>query len=432
MKVRRLARSLWYCCIFISACLTHVEAAPTVVEHGYRVSTVARVTTPTGIAMDSHGNLFVGTGGHGSREKRQIQKVTPCGAVTNFGPIMRDPDPVLIDEFDNVYVGTRKTGIMLVAPDETARQFVNGGLYPYKGEVEYRLFNIEGLAWDPQGNIIAASYEGSIARITRQGEVTILTDLDFSPACVACTPCGKILIGTRGLGKVISFDPTNQAFSVLAEGIKIAWGIAIEPFSGDIFISDPGDTYVYGDGRLFKLTANGKLSIFAVGFDDPTAIFFDGKGNLFVTDVIAQTITRIEGFPTPTLIELTVEICPRILRPLSKLDFVTRLIPLPRVFDNTPSIRVTFRRPVRPRCTGTPPTPGDYRMVPPSGLRDYDININNKRIEIRFKIKSCRRATTTGLPSKWEVPPEMMDLLPRRAYFRVLERMKDNPRSCGR
>ena len=52
---------------------------------------------------------------------------------------------------------------------------------------------------------------------------------------------------------------------------------------GDIYVSEIGEFNKDGDGKITRISIDGKLSIFASGMDDPKGITFIGK-SLYVTD----------------------------------------------------------------------------------------------------------------------------------------------------
>jgi gluconolactonase len=52
---------------------------------------------------------------------------------------------------------------------------------------------------------------------------------------------------------------------------------------GDIYVSEIGEFNKDGDGKIIRISIDGKLSIFASGMDDPKGITFIGK-SLYVTD----------------------------------------------------------------------------------------------------------------------------------------------------
>lgn len=52
---------------------------------------------------------------------------------------------------------------------------------------------------------------------------------------------------------------------------------------GDIYVSEIGEFNKDGDGKITRISIDGKLSTFASGMDDPKGITFIGK-SLYVTD----------------------------------------------------------------------------------------------------------------------------------------------------
>ena len=57
----------------------------------------------------------------------------------------------------------------------------------------------------------------------------------------------------------------------------------VQDAKGDIYVSEIGEFNKDGDGKITRISADGKLSIFASGMDDPKGLTFIGK-SLYVTD----------------------------------------------------------------------------------------------------------------------------------------------------
>ena len=57
----------------------------------------------------------------------------------------------------------------------------------------------------------------------------------------------------------------------------------VQDAKGDIYVSEIGEFNKDGDGKITRISIDGKLSIFASGMDDPKGLTFIGK-SLYVTD----------------------------------------------------------------------------------------------------------------------------------------------------
>jgi gluconolactonase len=58
---------------------------------------------------------------------------------------------------------------------------------------------------------------------------------------------------------------------------------AVQDAKGDIYVSEIGEFNKDGDGKITRISIDGKLSTFANGMDDPKGLIFIGK-SLYVTD----------------------------------------------------------------------------------------------------------------------------------------------------
>lgn len=81
-------------------CDTNIGAVKKMTLSGANLTTVATgLSQPTGIGMDSSGNLYVGTG-----PGNTVTKIAPNGTKTNIGSGLSLPRGIAIDSFNNVYV----------------------------------------------------------------------------------------------------------------------------------------------------------------------------------------------------------------------------------------------------------------------------------------------------------------------------------------
>jgi len=147
----------------------------------------SRFSDPFGTAVDAHGNVFVADGGSGNR----IRRIGPDGLVATStgskagfadGPAASaafdTPSSLAIDRLGNLYVAdTGNNAIRKVAPDGSVSTLAGGGEPGYLDGVgrAARFDGPVGVAVDREGNVyVADTYNDRIRRIGKDGSVTTL------------------------------------------------------------------------------------------------------------------------------------------------------------------------------------------------------------------------------------------------------------------
>ena len=204
-------------------------------------ATKAQLTSPTALALDKDGNLFIADGFSG-----RVRKVSPQGVITTVA--------------GNGQGGTWNNGAGDGGPATSAPLF-----HPYQ------------LAVDGDGNLYLGEWNTS--RVRRVSTAGIIT-----------TVVGKGRYGYSGDG-----GPAIEA------EIGAPWGLTFDS-AGNLYISDaiPGDDIVPTATHIRKVTPDGIINTVAgtggVGyagdggaatnaqFYEPGALAADGLGNLYVAD----------------------------------------------------------------------------------------------------------------------------------------------------
>lgn len=249
----------------------------------------ARFNTPTGLALDSAGNLFVA-----DTVNSTIRKVTPAGVVTTLagspgftgatngtGSTVRfnQPRGLTIDGSGNLYVGdTDNYEIRKITPEGVVSSFAGGGGQGTTAGFgrEARLNGPQAVAVDAVGNLyLAEYYTHMIRKVTATGTVI---NLAGQPA-------------TSGYA-----DGTGAA-------VRLTYpvGVAVDP-AGNVFIADTGNSVIR------KMTALGVVTTFAgspgitgsadgtgsaARFYNPEGLSVDSSGNLYVSDTNNSTIRKV-------------------------------------------------------------------------------------------------------------------------------------------
>ena len=197
--------------------------------------------SPTALAFDSTGNLFIGAGGG------VIRKMTPDGTVSYFS---------------QSFLGTGS---------------LNG---------------VNGLAFNSSGKLFASittSVYSGLVSFNADGSTNVITtsglSLPSKPTALAFDPTGNLFIGTAG-GTIRQMTPdgTVSMFSQSFIGTGSYTGVNGLAFnsSGKLFASITTSVYsglvsFNADGSTNSITTSG-LSL----PNSPTALAFDSTGNLFI------------------------------------------------------------------------------------------------------------------------------------------------------
>ena len=235
----------------------------------------ASFNQPTGVAVDSKGNVYVAEYGG-----NLIRKITSDGTVStfagssNFGTTdgqgilasFFHPIGIAIDINDIIYVADESTGLIRKINQEGLVSTFASSSYS-----EYSPYRFNGITVDHSGNIYIDTQSGQIFKVSQSGLTTFLAG--------QTTETFK-----DGIGANASF--------------KIPEGIAINS-NGDIIIAD-----VYND-RIRKLSTNSVVSTIAgngnegnvdqisATFTTPEDVAIDASGNVYVADYFNSVIRKI-------------------------------------------------------------------------------------------------------------------------------------------
>lgn len=203
--------------------------------------TQARFNHPTGLSMDSTGNIFVADTLGGS-----IRKITPAGVVTTVAVGITRIRGVAVDAAGNLYASaTFDSTIRKIAPDGTIT--ILGGV---SGDARFadgtgsaaRFWNPNGLAVDSAGNLYVADANNNVIRTG-------------TAAAVAANFATRMRVGTNGDVLIGGFIVTGTApKKVMVRAIGPSLKVNDEPVPGRLL--DPVLELHGSDGSLIRANDN--------------------------------------------------------------------------------------------------------------------------------------------------------------------------------
>ncbi len=302
---------------------------------GYAAGTVwtARFADPFGVVVDPLGRIYVSDGG----ENNRIRRIDPDGLVTTMAggregfadgmagaASFNTPSGLALDAFGNLYVAdTGNHAVRRVSPDGRVTTVAGDGVPGHvDGPGPAARFNGPiDVAVDRDGRIfVADSYNDRIRRIDTDGQVTTIAGgtapgyqdgvrdeaLFDTPGGIAVLPSGDLVVADTGNGllRVVSQAGTVRTFgSDSSMGVVFAVSMPI-----GLAVSHDGFVYVsgYRDGRIVQITPEGDTYPLARGVnasadaeDDrvrflmPAGLALDPDGNLVVADTGNYLVRRL-------------------------------------------------------------------------------------------------------------------------------------------
>jgi len=233
--------------------------------------TGAEFNYPSGVAIDSSGNVYIADFSNNS-----IREMTPAGVVTTpYGSLsgasgstnstgnnalFNTPNAVAVDGSGNLYVADTGNNLIRKVVPSTGEVSTLGASAQFNGP--------EGIAVDGSGNVyVADTLNDTIREITPSGTVTILAGQTGVPG------------STDGAG-------ATQALFNTPTGLTVDG-------SGNVYVADFANNVVRQitpAGVVSTIAGQAGVAGYADGlsgqalFNAPTGVALDGFGNLYITD----------------------------------------------------------------------------------------------------------------------------------------------------
>lgn len=266
-------------------------------------ATAARLNSPTGLALDTAGNLYIA-----DSNNNVIRRVSPDGTITTVagntergfagdnGPAreadLSGPQGIAVDSAGNLYIAdTLNNRIRRVGLDGMITTFAGNGFPGYGGDdgpaTRATLFLPTDVVVDRQGSLYIADLGTIRVRLVKGGNITT----------AAGSTAGEPPFDGRHATSVRLSGPTGVAVS--SDGILYFTESSLGSGSG----------LTAGDSRIWRVTPDGVLSTVAgtgessfsgdggpavrAQLNVPAGITVDGAGNIYFADSANNRVRKI-------------------------------------------------------------------------------------------------------------------------------------------
>ena len=231
----------------------------------------AAFNTPSGLAIDNDGNLYVADTGN-----NQISKITPAGTVATLagdgnagyvdGPAAQarfnGPIGIAVDAAGNVFVSdTYNDRIRMISPDGQVSTVAGAGMPGFAdGDRRTSLFDTPcGIVVANDGTLIVADTGNDrLRKITKDGNVstfTVNSENLSSPIGLALTYDNVLYVTELDSSRVLQVAPDGNTHVIAGSGPGFAngsdstrfnrpTGVAIDPRNGELYVADSANYLV--------------------------------------------------------------------------------------------------------------------------------------------------------------------------------------------
>jgi DNA-binding beta-propeller fold protein YncE len=297
----------------------------------------AHLNDPFGVAVDRDGNVYVADAGAANR----LIKLTPGGELLSLAggaegyandagssALLHTPSAIALDEDGNIYVAdTGNNRVRKVTPSGTVSTLAGDGSRGFRdGPAASAQFDAPvGVAVGKDGTVfVADTYNDRIRVVTPAGEVKTVAGGDRpgyadgagaggalfdTPCAVAAMPDGSLVVADTGNGRLRRVAPDGQVATISFASQERPDSRLASP--AGLAATHDGFLYVteLEGGRVWQLAPDGRLHLvagigsgFAEGdghtsarFNRPAGVAVDRAGALYVADganYLVRKITR--------------------------------------------------------------------------------------------------------------------------------------------
>jgi sugar lactone lactonase YvrE len=271
------------------------------IDPGEAVAIGSGLKTPTGVAVDLAGDVFLA-----DSTNNQVLEVLPGNPTpVAIGSGLSAPTGVAVDTVGNVYIADTGNNRIVEVPvvsgalSNGAQSVLVSGSASIAGAT---LSGPSGISMDAGGNLYIADTGNNRVLYLPQygnwdvaGAFTLGSNLS-KPLATAVTPSGVIYIADSGNGNIYSlpYAATAAPKTLVASGYTNLSALATDA-AGDLFVVDAGKTLISRIPNIGGALAPGSAFNITGDITNPYGAALDPAGNLYATDNVvgaAYSVSR--------------------------------------------------------------------------------------------------------------------------------------------
>ena len=294
----------------------------------------SQLNYPTGIAVDKSGNLYIADG-----LNNRVRKISggvistvagngTAGYTGDKGPAtsaeLNNPTGVALDSSGNLYIADSANNVVrMVTSSGTITTFAGNNTLGYSGDMALatgaQLSNPVGVIADSAGNVYIADAGNNVIRQVFMGNIVTYAEGFTQPDAVAVDSAGNIFVADTQGRRIVKYSSSGVYTTIAGSGnggfsgdngpgpnatVYDPMGLAVD-VSGNVYIADTFNsrirkvtpsgiiTTVAGNGTLYFSGDGGPATQAALHF--PHGVAVDSSGNVYITDTVNSVVRELQG-----------------------------------------------------------------------------------------------------------------------------------------
>ena len=219
-------------------------------------------SSPRDIAIDGSGNIYTA-----NYDSANVTKINTSGTPTLFANTGSTPNSIAIDSSGNVYVGS--------ANENYISKFSPSGLT--RTDINVFTFGIQAIAIDQSDNLYAANYQtNQVLMFNSSGTLVRTSTVGSGPTGIAIDSSGNVYVSNGSSNTVSKINPAGVVTTLGTTG-NYPYDIGLDA-EGNVYTSN------FSGGTVTQITPTGISSVFGSAGLYPYQLVLDSAGNVYVTN----------------------------------------------------------------------------------------------------------------------------------------------------